>query len=577
MLLKKSLTTIHEILNQNALSDTVAFIGRDTSITRARFYADIKSHALHFASITSPDVVLYIPDDIYKFSVYFFALLFSNHDIILPSILTGKNLPSLSNLPLITNKSDELSSFGHHVSPGPHLDTTPPADTPIDISNCKISFFTSGSTGTPKQITKTFQMLSDEVLFHTSRMGPQLSNHPTLVASIAPHHMYGLLWRFLFPLYSGIPLDMDMIFTPDELISKQHTYPNIFLVTTPSFLDGITKYSDQYSFMQNTSAIITSGSMLSPATSTGAHKIFGTSPIEIYGSTETGGIASRQQCNGPAWDIFPPVHVDTDPTSQTVVSSPFSYKNPHTISDIIERVDDGHFILHGRTDRIVKIAEERISLPEMEEHLNTHPYISASYLHPTCRNTRTTVSAIISLTPAGREHIISVGRSAFISEIRQHLAQIVPAVALPRKFRILHALPITPQGKILKSDIISVLSNRLAEPVIQNLTHTPDTITADLTFLSESEYFRGHFPGYPILPGVIQLHFALRFIRMFFNTSHTDKYTITKLKFSALILPDSTVKFALTRHDAHTFSFEYTRDGMRCSAGRITFQDTPNV
>lgn len=568
--------SINTIFNDDILSDKVAFTGTTIPITFSKFRDDVARYAQHFASVDASDVVLYVPNDIYKFCVYLLGLLFSNHNVILPSILTGQNMPSLSDHPLVTNQSDTLSSFGKHIS------TQTSADRQSNWTFCnpddrKIHFFTSGSTGTPKQITKTFKMLSDEVFHHTEHMSTAISARPTLVASIAPHHMYGILWRFLFPIYAGIPIDIDLIFTPEELIAKQSKYDHILFVTTPSFLDGISKYQAQYSFASNIIDIVTSGSMLSPATSSTAHKIFGVSPIEIYGSTETGGIASRRQASGYTWRKFDWVHIDTDPSNQIIVNSPCSYQNPYTMSDIIDRIDDCHFILHGRTDRIIKVAEERISLPEMEEHLNTHPYIEKSYLCPLHSANRTTVAAIISLTPSGCEHLVTVGRIAFISEIKRHLGNIVPAVGLPRRFRIVHKIPTNPQGKVLKSDINAILSDRIAEPVVRNLHTTPDTITADLTFMPESEYFRGHFPDYPILPGVVQLHFALKFIKIFFGASHTPAYTITKLKFSSLILPSTTIKFTLTRHNPTTFSFEYTRGQTRCSGGRITFQGAQNV
>ena len=314
--------------------------------------------------------------------------------------------------------------------------------------------------------------------------------------------------------------------------------------------------------------------MLSSATSLATHQIFGTCPLEIYGSTETGGIASRVQSNGSDWNVFECVNVCTNENGELVVDSNFSYKKPYTVADQVRFITPSKFHLLGRTDRIIKIAEERISLPEIEEFLNADSFIERSYLTVVTQNERAVLGAIIVLTPEGRDEIIKLGRTVFVETLRQQLRKILPPVAVPRKFRFVHQLPFTAQGKILKSDITNILSDRLPEPIIQNLVQTENEITANLTFLSESEYFKGHFPEQMILPGVIQLHFVIKFIEMFFNKKNIKCYSISKLKFSNLILPNTTVKFRLSKHNENEFSFLYEHKNEKNSSGKIIFQES---
>ena len=569
------MTPINRFFTDFSDSRAPIFIRDGLHIDFATFKSDVARHATYFSHLGLSRATLYTENDFYTFCVYFMALLQSGCDVILPALLSDQNTLSLTDTPLITNRPDLFSSFSKIIP----LDTIPsvPSYQFRDINNRTIHFFTSGSTGTPKQISKPFHTLSAEVTYHASHLSALASAAPVMIASIAPHHMYGLLWRFLFPLSAGIPTDTDLIFTPEELIEKQSAYPNIIFATTPSFLDCISKYKTQYDFRKNFSAIFTSGSMLSADTSASAMEIFGVSPIEIYGSTETGGIAFRQQGETNIWEKFDSTTISTDPTDQLIVTSPFSYKNPFTMSDIVTLTDDTHFILHGRTDRIVKIAEERISLPQAEQHLIQHPYINQAFLSAISQNNRTVIGAIISLTDAGRNALIANGRQHIITIIKDQLRPILPSVAIPRKIRLTHALPFTPQGKILKSDTDAIFSNRIYEPVITNLITTPDCILADLTFLPDSEYFRGHFTDHPILPGVIQLHFVMTFIKMFFGIAHSGNYTISKLKFSSLILPGTTIRFQLNRLSQNCFSFQYESETSKHSSGKITFQNTQHV
>ena len=380
--------------------------------------------------------------------------------------------------------------------------------------------------------------------------------------------MYGLLWRFLFPLANGICTDLDIVFTPEELQYKQSLYDKVLFMTTPSFLDGITKYQNQYSFKNNCIGIYSSGSLLHTKTSKDAYEMFGVSPFEIFGSTETGGVASRQQKNGLDWTIFSPVKVNLTEDNMLLIESDFSCQNPYLMSDIVQKTSQNTFLLKGRGDRMVKIAEERVSLPEMEDKLCDYKYIDKSYVLAVNSKDRDIICAAITLNEDGKKHIIKNGRHQFVKELKQYLLGFIPNVVLPRKIRIINTIPVNSQGKYIKSDIAAMFESNIAEPVMQNITKTNSALIADLTFLKDSMYFNGHFPNHPVLPGVIQMHFVLFFIKQYFNKQVND-YHIMKLKFSNLILPDTCVHFELTRTEENEFTFNYANKDKKYSVGKI--------
>ncbi len=565
-------TPINRIFLDNVENDRIVFYNAGDTVCFERYKTDVAKYANHFSKIPSNQVVMYIPDNLYLFYVCFMAALQAGKDVILPALLTEQNAKPLleSTNCLISDKFDSFAGFNI-------IDLNCEDNTNWqfnDVNDRVLYFFTSGSTGTPKRIKKQLKMLSAEVSFHATNQKHLTEQNPVIISSVAPYHMYGLLWRFFFPLTCGIAADLDIIFTPEELQQKQSVYDKVLFATTPSFLDGITRYQNQYTFKNNCIGIYSSGSLLQSKTSQNAYQMFGVSPFEIFGSTETGGVASRQQINGPQWTIFPPVHVTLTETNELLIESDFSCENPYLMSDIVQKTSENTFLLKGRGDRMVKIAEERVSLPEMEEKLCEYKYIEKSYVSAMSSSDRDIICTVITLNDDGKSYIIKNGRHLFIKELKQYLLNYFPNVVLPRKIRIVNDIPVNIQGKYIKSDIMAMFESNVAEPIMQNITKTDSVFIADLTFLKDSVYFNGHFPNHPILPGVIQIHFVLSFIRQYFHTE-INNYHILKLKFSNLILPDTPVHFELNRISDKEFTFNYVGigDDKKYSNAKITIKD----
>ena len=561
---------INDFFNCNSDENRIVFYNHESGVSFAQYKNDVAKYANYFSGLSDKEIVVYIPDNLYLFYGCFMALLQANKDIILPALLTAENAKTLieSSHTLLTDKFNSLDGFNII-----DLKCDDDANWEFkDVNNGWINFFTSGSTGTPKRIRKQFKMLVAEVAFHCENQKYLIDEKTIMISSVAPYHMYGLLWRFLFPLASGIRADLDIVFTPEELQHKQSIYDNILFATTPSFLDGITRYQNQYTFQNNCIGIYSSGSLLDTKTSQSAYNMFGVSPFEIFGSTETGGVASRQQINGQNWDIFAPVKVELTENQELLITSDFSCKNPYLMSDMVQMVNERQFLLRGRSDRMVKIAEERVSLPEMEEKLCNYEFIEKSYVSTLNKNDRTIICAMITLTDTGKRDIIQYGRHNFIFNLKQHLLKYFPNVVLPKKIRIVNDIPVNTQGKYIKADIATAFESNVAEPIMQNVIKTNSEFIADMVFLGDSAYFTGHFVGCPVLPGVIQIHFVIYFIKKYFHITPND-YHILKLKFSNLILPNTMIHFELKRISENEFEFSYSDEKNKYSNGKILIKD----
>jgi 3-hydroxymyristoyl/3-hydroxydecanoyl-(acyl carrier protein) dehydratase len=79
--------------------------------------------------------------------------------------------------------------------------------------------------------------------------------------------------------------------------------------------------------------------------------------------------------------------------------------------------------------------------------------------------------------------------------------------------------------------------------------------SATLTLLIKDNlcYFSGHFPSFPILPGVVQIEWAVKYLGEFLHI-HTPVLSIERLKFTNPIQPNMHVKLHLTKNTDQSFA-----------------------
>ena len=380
-------------------------------------------------------------EDAWSFSVGLFGLLQAGCSVAIPPNHLHATLERLR--PDVDGILTDCVVPGHRL-PEPQACTTDLAP----LADGLVAFWTSGSSGEAKCIEKRLSQLNAEVEVLEATFGHRFEGGPVL--GTVPHqHIYGCLFRILWPLAAGRPFVAEVCGDPDRLRLHLNRASAPALVSSPALLGRLPKLVDLDHFASAASVIFSSGGPLATADALVWRQWIPGGIAEIYGSTETGGIAWRVQSNDPNsshWTPFPDVTVGFEADGALRVQSYRVGPDPLRMEDAAEPLPDGRFRLLGRLDRIVKVEEKRVSLPELEAALEAHPWVHRAAI-ARVEGPRTILGAAVVLTP-GLAHLSHEDRHRLGQTLRRHLAQCFEPVAIPKRWRFVEELPYNERGKL---------------------------------------------------------------------------------------------------------------------------------
>jgi acyl-coenzyme A synthetase/AMP-(fatty) acid ligase/3-hydroxymyristoyl/3-hydroxydecanoyl-(acyl carrier protein) dehydratase len=436
----------------------------------------------------------------------------------------------------------------------------------LDLDQCRLSLCTSGSSGEPKRIDKTLRQLANEVEALEQLWGANLGE-AWIIGSVATQHIYGLLFRVLWPLCAGRPFVRRQLAFPEDLQRASREHPAFAWVGSPALLKRMGDNLD-WPALSAVRRVFSSGGALPADAAQSLQQRLQQWPTEILGSSETGGIAWRQGAS--LWQPFAGVELSQDSDGALLIASPYLPAGhvEHT-ADAACIAADGRFELLGRLDRIVKLEEKRISLPMLEQALVAHDWVAEARLG-VVQESRAVLGALLVLSDAGLFALREHGRRSLTEALRKHLSQHCEALALPRRWRLVRQLPLNSQGKLPQADIEArLLAPRPKAPEVLEQVETDGEWSLQLSVPPDLAYFSGHFPKAPVLPGVVQVEWALNLGRQLLNLP--DKFTgMEVLNFQQLVRPGDEVQLHL-RFDPERgkLYFAYRNDTATCSSGRI--------
>ena len=451
-----------------------------------------------------------------------------------------------------------------------NLNATPLAPADLDPEACRLVVCTSGSSGEAKLIGKTLRQLATEVEALERLWGADLGD-ATVLGSVAAQHIYGLLFRVLWPLCAGRPFLRRTQPFPEDLQRESRALGGAFAwVASPALLKRMGNNLD-WPALRPLRRVFSSGGELPAEAAVRLHERLGQWPTEIYGSSETGGIAWRQ--GETRWQPFAGVTLGLDADGALHLTSPYlPTGHREQTADAAELDADGRFRLLGRLDRIVKLEEKRIALPLLEQALAEHPWVAEARLG-VVREGRAFLGALLVPSEAGLHTLRNQGRRALTEALRRHLASHCEALALPRRWRLLAALPYTSQGKLPQAEVERLLA---APRPLRGEAGDAREIDGEwrlrLYVPLDLAHFSGHFPHAPVLPGVVQIDWAQQWARHCMRLP--PRFAgMEVLKFQQLVRPGDTLTLTL-RFDAERgkLHFAYRNGDVPCSSGRILLE-----
>jgi acyl-CoA synthetase (AMP-forming)/AMP-acid ligase II len=582
-----TLPNLHRLLESDRSPDSIVAFGSAGERTWRDLFADVA--ALEAAvRRAGTGAWLLFSEDSYAFAVSLMALAGAGSHAVLPPNRQPGTLRELAagTAGTILDPAVEPNDFRGR----PRIDPLNPGGggvqkhRALDRDARFAELYTSGTTGRGTAICKRLRHLEDEVAELEAHFGAALGD-AFVHATVSHQHIYGMLLRVLWPLAAGRPFSRDTFLHPEEVLPRVAETTGAVLVTTPVHLRTMTESGALKSLVAGTTTF-SSGAPLDGRTARAVAATVGIAPIEILGSTETGGVAWRRRPLGDeaAWKPFDAVQIDRDQSDgRLLVQSPFVSVGESRaggtglrfkMGDTIELVEDG-FHLRGRADRTVKIGAKRLSLPDMEIRLQAHPLVAEAALVSLARTPEPRLGAAVVLTGEGREALRGRGRRALGVLLADHLAAFWDRVLLPRAWRYVDDLPRNQQGKVTHRALRGLFDEPVLDPVVLEQTRSEGAVELRLSVPADLAFLDGHFDNFPVVAGVVEIQWAVSLAMQHLGL-HANVRAIEALKFNQPLTPGRQFSLRLdlapSRDRLH---FRFSDDDRDFSSGRILF-DTPD-
>jgi acyl-coenzyme A synthetase/AMP-(fatty) acid ligase len=305
----------------------------------------------------------------------------------------------------------------------------------IDSKQRIAVLFTSGSTGAPQPHPKTWGALVSGVQAEATRLGLLRNTPCTLIGTVPPQHMYGFEATVLMAWHSGNALSHAQPFYPADICQALAAVPTPrVLVSSPVHLRALLEAGLA---LPEITQVLSATAPLSAQLARDIETRCNAPLMEIYGSTETGMIATRRTTQTAEWQLLPGIKLVVE--GDCVRACGGHIETLIAMSDMIEPITDEHFLLHGRMADLVNIAGKRHSLASLNHLLNSIPGVvdGAFYMPDETRPDHVTRLAACVVAPGmDAPHLLAA------------LRERIDPVFLPRPLLFVDALPRNGTGKL---------------------------------------------------------------------------------------------------------------------------------
>jgi len=310
--------------------------------------------------------------------------------------------------------------------------------------------FTSGSTGTPLPYKKTWGRLLRCVHDGASRLGLLDGRPHTIVGTVPPQHMYGFESSVLLALQTGSALCAEKPFYPADICRVLAAAPRPrVLISTPVHMRALLAAEV---VLPETDLIVSATAPLSRELAREVEEKFSTQLLEIYGSTETGQIATRRTARTDEWQLWPGVSLTLKEGQAWAQGG--HVEQPTPMCDVLELTQGDRFLLHGRMADLVNIAGKRSSLAYLNHQLNSiQGVVDGTFFFPD--------ESHASATGVTRVAAFVVAPTLDAATLTDELRRRVDPVFLPRPLLFVDRLPRNDTGKLPQESLRALAARHL--------------------------------------------------------------------------------------------------------------------
>ncbi len=400
--------------------------------------------------------VLNVCMDRYWFAVAFFAAIARGLVSLLP------NSPATEHMEALCAEAPDLVCLGDQAQPPldhlaylqvgegaagvagwvPHMPQIP-------ADQCIARVFTSGSTGQPVAHHKTFGRTLRSAQAAAARLWAAANGPCSVLGTVPFRHMYGLESTVLLPLLMGGQLSDKTPFFPADVASALAELPAPrLLVTTPFHLRKLLESDVD---IPPLAAILSATAPLSPDLAALAESRWAAPMLEIYGSTETGQLATRRPARKVEWEVLEGIVLDQN--HDVTIATGGHLESPQVLNDVVELLSPTAFRLIDRNANMVNIAGKRSSLAFLNHVITGLPgVVDGVFCLPENRDGQEVTRLMAFVVAPG------LNATEILAALRPHL----DPVFLPRPIVSLAALPRDGTGKVSAAALRILVAEHVA-------------------------------------------------------------------------------------------------------------------
>jgi len=576
------------LLRGHAAGSTVAWRG-GRAVPAAQFVADAQAFA---ARLPALGACVNLCTDRYAFAVAFGAALLRERSSLLPPNARPDTLAALRGThgPMFIATDDaalQVPGLEVLLVPGGAAAVVDAALADMPAAPAALPaacLLTSGSTGQPQPHAKTWAVLNTNTEGGVERLcellGQPTLQGLTLVATVPPQHSYGFESSLLLALLGGAAFHAGRPFYPADIAAALAEVPRPrALVTTPFHLKALLSARID---LPPCELVLSATAPLSPQLAREAEARFGGALVEIYGCTEAGQVATRRSAETEVWTTFGELRIRQEPgpargggegdsEGERFVVHGGHVLEPTPLADLLKLEDARRFRLLGRANDLIHVAGRRSSLGHLDYHLNSIEGVQdgAFWLPDELPDAVVRPVAFVVAPELSREAIVAALRTR------------LEAPFVPRRVVHVAALPREATGKLTRDALrrfahaqLGLAEPRESAPPQQVVRGVSNQVLHRRVPVDHPS-FPGHFPGRPILPGVLLLAEVMEALRELGDATAAAGCEIASAKFLSPVLPGDELTITLQASSSSGWRFDVHAGERRAATGSIVRAGDP--